>query len=186
MKNVVGALVLVIAIWAIAATFRAYRIRTDAQLAAQRANVEERDTEAKRRASAEQEALRLKELQAQQEAAEAERALAELRAQQAAAEAANAEREAQAARMQAELEVLRREKTAAEGEARQLADQRKEEIERIREAETEALAKLRGLDLERVTSRDRDEARAAAIARQIELEKRAQEQLAKIRAARAR
>lgn len=182
MNKLAGVLVVVIAIWAIAATYRAYRTRTEAQLASQRAMLQDRDSEAVRRAAAEQEALRLKELQAQQAAADAERAIADLRAQQAAADAANAERELQAARWQAEIDRLRTEKLAAEGEAKQLASQRREEIARIEAAQVEAIAKMRDIELERATSRDRDAARTAALAHQEELEKRAQEQLARLRA----
>jgi hypothetical protein len=181
MKKLAGAVLVLVAVWALAATYRSYRARTEAQLSARRAVAGERETEAKHRADAEQEALRLKEMQAQQEAAEAERRIAELRAQQQAADAANAEREAQAARWQAEIDRLRREKLAAEGEARQLADQRRDEISRIVAAETDAMAKLRDVELGRATSRDRDAQRAAALAHQLEIEKRAREELARLR-----
>jgi hypothetical protein len=186
MKKLAGAVLVLVAVWALAATYRSYRARVETQLNARRNAIVEREAESRHRAEAEQEALRLKEMQAQQEAAEAERRIAELRAQQEAADAANAEREAQAARWEAELDRLRREKLAAEGEARQLADQRHDEIARLKAAEVDALAKLRDVELGRAASRDRDAQRAAALAHQLEVEKRARDELARLRSRPAR
>ena len=66
--------------------------------------------------------------------------------------------------------------------AQSSAEQRKAELAQIAAAENEAMKKLRTLETEQAQRTTREAAHAAALQRQIELEKAAQERAARFRA----
>ena len=182
MKMLAILLAVAVAIWAVAGSYRTYRVNTERQLAAQRAAAEEREAERARRVAAEEEARRLAALQAEQQAAEAERQIAALKEQQAAEDLVRQAKEAEAARWKAELDRLTQEKEAASIDAMNASAQRLADIARIERAHADALAKVKSLEEQKTEMRDRQAAREAALAHQQELEKKAQEELARFRA----
>lgn len=182
MKMLAILLAVAVAIWAIAGSYRTYRVNAERQLAAQRAAAEERETERARRVAAEEEARRLAALQAEKQAAEAEQQIAALKAQEAAEQSARQAKEEEAARWQAELDRLTKEKEAASVDALNASAQRLADLARIERAHADALAKVKSLEDEKTEMRDRQAAREAALAHQLELEKKAQEALARFRA----
>src|SRR5688500_498272 len=148
MKKFAVFVVLVIAAVLLAMSYRAYKAKTEAELAARHALVEQRDLEARRRAEAVKEAQRLAALQAEQEAAEAERRLAEMRREEAAAEQQRMEAQAEIERLNQRFEDLRRLKEETILAAQTSAEQRKAELALIAAAENEAMKKLRSLESE--------------------------------------
>ena len=182
MKMLAILLAVAVGILAIAGSYRTYRVNAERQLAAQRAAAEEREAERAHRVAAEEEARRLAALQAEQQAAEAERQIATLKAEQAAADTERQAKESEAARWQAELDRLTKEKEAASTDAMNASAQRLADIARIERAHADALAKVKSLEEQKTELHDRQAAREAALAHQQELEKKAQEELARFRA----
>lgn len=182
MKQIAIIVVAVIAVAAIAFSYRSYRAKSERELASRRANLEARETEERHRAAAEQEAQRLAALQAEQEAAAAERAIAELRSQQEAVAARRATAEAEAARMQAELERLRQETAAMLAEVKEFSTTRPTDLTLVENAQRDAMEKLRELETEKVELADRHAAHAEALKRQLEIEKQAQARVQRYRA----
>ncbi|ACB76422.1 hypothetical protein [Opitutus terrae] len=179
MKAVAITAIILVALWAVSATYRDYRRQNERDLAARHAADEAREAELRRRESAQVEANRLTAAQAEKEAAAAAAATAELRRQQEAAAQAQAAREAEAARWSAELARLRAQKEATLKEAEHWSDLREQELARIDEAHAAALAKLQALEQEETTARDRAAALAEALELQATKEKQAREAAAR-------
>jgi hypothetical protein len=186
MKKLAVFVVLLIAASLLAFSYRTYKAKTEMELAARRALIEEREIEAQRRAEATKEAQRLAALQLEQAAVEAERRLAEMRKEEALAQKQRAAAEAEMARLDDEFEELRRLKEAAILAAQTSAEERKAELAQIAAAEHEAMKKLRALESEQVKRTDREAAHAAALEKQIKLEAEAQERAARFRASQPR
>jgi hypothetical protein len=186
MKRLVIVLLVLGALWAATATYRAYREHNARVLAQRRAAVEQREQEQRERTRAQTEAERLAALQAEKAAAEAERAAAEARRQAEAEATRRAQREAEAARTAAGLDRLRRDREAARLEAERLTVERQQDFALVESAQTSALAKLHEIESNKPPMDDRAAALAAAIERQIELERRAEDVTARRRAIPAR
>jgi hypothetical protein len=77
-------------------------------------------------------------------------------------------------------------KEAAILAAQSSAEQRKAELAQIAAAEHEAMKKLRALEFQEVERTNRQAAHAAALEKQIKLEKEAQERAARFRASQPR
>lgn len=182
MKRLVIVLLALSALWAATATYRAYREHNARLLAQRRAAVEQREQDQRDRARAKAEAERLATLQAEKAAAEAERAAAEARRQAEAEAARRAQRDAEAARMAAGLDRLRRDRESARLEAERLAAERAQQFAVVENAQIAALAKLNQIESNKPPMDDRAAALAAAIEHQIELERRAEDALARRRA----
>jgi hypothetical protein len=123
-------------------------------------------------------------LKAEAEAADAQRAVAALRVQEEGANEARAAAEAESTRLSAELDRLQRDKEAAVAEAKRLSTERIIEISAIEQKQAAALAKLGAVEDNKRVLLDRAARQAEALARQLELEKAAQDRLARIRTAR--
>lgn len=182
MKRLVIVLLVIGALWAATATYRAYREHNVRVLAQRRAVVEQREQEQRERARAKAEADRLATLQAEQAAAAAEQAAAEARRQAEADAARRTRSEAEAARIAAGLDRLRRDRETARMDAERSAAERQQEFARVESAQTAALAKLNEIESAKPPMDDRAAALAAAIEHQIELERRAEDAMARRRA----
>src|SRR4051812_18184320 len=109
-------------------SYRAYKERTEADLAARRSQLEERNADSRRKEEATREAQRLTALQADQAATEADQKLEVMRQEQAAAELQRKQAEAEVARLNLELEDLRRQKDATVAMMEKTAEQRQAEL----------------------------------------------------------
>jgi len=182
MKKLGVIVLMLLAVGALAYSYRAYKIKAETDLAARRAELEERESEARRRIEATTEAKRLATLQAEQASADAKRKVAEMRAE----EEANAQRklaaEAELAQLNRELEDIRRQKEATIAFAQKTAEQRRAELAGIEAAHKETLAKLQTVETEKALLLSREAAHAAALRQQIELEKQAEERASRMRA----
>lgn len=183
MKTIAVILVLLIAAAGITYSYRAYKEKTETDLAARRLLVEERENETRRLADATKEAQRLATLQAEKAAAAEEEKLAAMRQEQAQAEARRLEAEKETARWNQQIEDLRRQKEATIAMGERSDAQRQADLAVITAAQNEVLAKLRILESEKSQMASRKTALAAALEQQIELEKRAQERATRTRTA---
>jgi hypothetical protein len=157
-------------------------VRTESELAARRVQLEENDAESRRRVEASREAQRLTALQAEQTAIEADRKLEAMRQEQVAAEQQRMQAEADVARLNLELEDLRRQKDATIAMMEKTAEQRQAELASIETTRQDALAKLHTVETQKADLVSRESAHAAALQKQIEIEKAAQERAAHYRA----
>lgn len=182
MKKIAVIILVLAAIGALAYSYQAYKERTENELAERRKQIEEREADARQRSLATTEAQRLAALQAEQSAAEADRKLEALKQEQLEAEQERLANETERARLNQELEDLRRQKDAVVALVEKTVGQRQAELAIITQAQSEALAKLRSVETEKTQLATREAARAAALEKQIELEKQARERAARYRA----
>lgn len=186
MKTVAIIFFLLIAVAGITFGYRAYKEKTEGDLAVRRSMLEERENELRRRAEATDEAKRLATLQAEQAAAEAQQKLAAMRQEEADAEARSRVTEAETLRLNSQLEELRRQKEATLAMVQKTAEQRQAELATIAATQEAALSKLRTLESEKTQAASREAALEAALKQQIDLEKQAQERVSRTRAAHSR
>ena len=186
MKTVAVIFLLLIAVAGITFSYRAYKEKTEGDLAVRRLMVEERDNELRRRAEATDEAKRLATLQAEQAAAEAQQKLAAMRQEEAEAEARQRVAEAETLRLNSQLEKLRRQKEATIVMIQKTAEQRRAELATIAATQEAALSKLLSLESEKSQAATHEAALETALKQQIELEKQAQERASRARAAHSR
>jgi dTMP kinase len=186
MKKLTVIVLVLVVVGGIAATYNAYKKQTEADIATRRATLEEREREDRKLTIAKEEAQRLASLQAEQSAAEERNKLEQLRQQEQAAEQQRLAAEAEAMRLQQQLEDLRRQKDAAISFAQNTASQREAELAKIAALQAEALAKLQSVESHKSELVTREAAHAAALERQIELEKQAHERASRLRSTPAR
>jgi hypothetical protein len=181
MKKIAVILAVVLVVVALSYSYQAYKERTEDELANRRKQIEERDAEAQRQSLAKAEAQRLASLQADQAAAEADRQLEALKQQQREAEQQRLANEAERARLNQELENLRRQRDAVAAMVEKSAVQRQAGLATIAQAQSDALAKLRAVENEKSQLASREAAHAAALQKQMELEKQARERASRYR-----
>ena len=175
MKQTAVIVAVALGVLVLAFSYKAYKAKTEADLAARRVMLQESEAEKLRQVQAKQEAQRLLALQAAQEAEQADRKLEALRKEELAAEDRRVAAEAESAQLKRELDDLRRQKDATMAMVQKSADQREVELATIAAANKAALDKLKIVEDAKVELASRQTSLDAALQKQIELEKQAQE-----------